>query len=236
MRIYAGTSGFSYKEWKGAFYPDDLPAKSFLQYYASKLPSVEINNTFYRMPRASVLEAWAEQVPEGFRFVIKASQRITHRKRLKDTQEETGYLLRNLEALGDRLGVVLYQLPPNLKLDLDRLKSFLDTLPRPERAAFEFRHQSWFTDEVYAALRAAGSALCVADTDEGDLEVDVLGTTDWGYLRLRRESYTDPELTTWIERIGAQGWNTAYVFFKHEDDAAGPLMALRFLELAQRTS
>ena len=161
-----------------------------LEFYAQQLPAVEINNTFYRMPRSNVLESWSETVADDFRFVVKASRRITHQKRLKDVGEETGYLLNKLEILGDRLGAVLFQLPPFLHKDLERLQTFLDLLPDSLRAAIEFRHASWLDVDVFAALRAHNAALCVADTDEDDT-VETLSTADWGYLRLRRANYTD---------------------------------------------
>ena len=166
-----------------------------LHFYASKLPAVEINNTFYRLPKASILESWADQVPEGFRFAIKASRRITHFKRLKDTGDETAYLLETLQALGQRLGVVLFQLPPNLKKDLPRLQGFLDLLSAATgRAVFEFRHASWFDDEVLDCLREPGSAVCVSDADE-EAATEVIDTTNWGYLRLRRAHYSPDELS-----------------------------------------
>jgi uncharacterized protein YecE (DUF72 family) len=232
MKLYAGTSGYSYKEWKGHFYPEKISNDKMLAFYATKLPSVEINNTFYRMPRASMLATWAERVPADFRFVLKASQRITHFKRLKNAEEETRYLLDTVETLEDKLGVLLFQLPPNMKKDLERLDAFLETLPEGTRAAFEFRHATWFDDEVYDALRRRGCPLCLADTDDS-LEVPLVSTADWGYLRLRRPGYTDRDMRRWIDSIGQQGWKEAYVFFKHEDEAAGPKMAVRFLELAR---
>ena len=165
MRVRIGTSGFSYKEWKGSFYPEDLPASAMLSFYASRFPTVEINNTFYRMPTASVLSSWAEQVPDGFTFALKASQRITHRARLKDAGDSVEFFFRVATTLGDRLGPVLFQLPPNLKKDLPRLSDFLRLLPAGSRSAFEFRHVSWFEDHVFDALRAAGAALCVAEDE-----------------------------------------------------------------------
>jgi uncharacterized protein YecE (DUF72 family) len=229
MQVFAGTSGFSYKEWKGRFYPEGLPNNEMLAYYSGRLPSVEINNTFYRLPRESVLEGWAEQVPADFKFVIKASRRITHFKRLKGAEEETGYLLRTVSVLGDRLGAVLFQLPPNMKRDLERLDAFLSGLGDPGRAAFEFRHASWFEDETYGCLRAHGAALCAADTDEEGAEI--VQTAPWGYIRLRRMDYAEAALAEWASRVGDTGWERAFVFFKHEDDGAGPEMAERFLEL-----
>ena len=227
VRVLAGTSGFSYKEWKGSFYPEDLPAEDMLRFYAQRLPAVEINNTFYRMPKAGLLAGWAEQVPDGFRFVLKASQRITHFKRLKEASEEVGYFLRVAETLGDRLGPSLFQLPPNLKKDLPRLVDFLALLPSAARAAFEFRHASWFEDDVFEALRAQGAALCVAEDEE--LATPLVATAGWGYLRLRRPDYGEPEVAAWADRIRSQPWDEAYVFFKHEDAGAGPMLAAQML-------
>jgi uncharacterized protein YecE (DUF72 family) len=223
MHIRIGTSGFSYKEWKGSFYPEDLPASEMLRHYAAKFSSVEINNTFYRMPSASVLASWAEQVPDGFTFALKASQRITHRSRLKDSADSVEFFFRVAATLGDRLGPVLFQLPPNLKRDLPRLRDFLPLLPAGSRAAFEFRHESWFDEEVYAALREARAALCVAEDE--NLATPLVPTTGWGYLRLRRQDYGPDSLTEWRDRILAQPWSETFVFFKHEDEARGPLFA-----------
>jgi uncharacterized protein YecE (DUF72 family) len=223
MHIRIGTSGFSYKEWKGSFYPEDLPASEMLRHYAAKFSSVEINNTFYRMPSASVLASWAEQVPDGFTFALKASQRITHRSRLKDSADSVEFFFRVAATLGDRLGPVLFQLPPNLKRDLPRLRDFLPLLPAGSRAAFEFRHESWFDEEVYAALREARAALCVAEDE--NLATPLVPTTSWGYLRLRRQDYGPDSLTEWRDRILAQPWSETFVFFKHEDEARGPLFA-----------
>jgi uncharacterized protein YecE (DUF72 family) len=231
MRLYAGTSGFSYDEWKGVFYPEDLPSGERLSFYAERLPAVEINNTFYRLPKKGVLESWASQVPEGFRFVLKASRRITHQKKLADAGSEMEFLLGNVTALGDRLGALLFQLPPYLRRDLPRLAGFLELLPEGTRAAFEFRHHSWADAEVRDLLAARGCALVVGETDE-EPEAEIVPTASWGLLRLRRCDYTDNELAIRAERVAAAGWDEAYVFFKHEDEAAGPAMALRFLELA----
>jgi uncharacterized protein YecE (DUF72 family) len=230
MQWYAGTSGYSYKAWKGVFYPDDLPADQMLAYYAQQLSAVEINNTFYRMPRSSVLENWAAAVPEHFKFVIKASRRITHHHRLKQAEEPTGHLLNSLGALGDKLGAVLFQLPPNLRADRDRLAAFLDLLPDDLPAAFEFRHPSWDTAEIRSLLTERGVALCVAE-DETSQVPQQLTTAPWLYLRLRKPDYTDQALTNWIRRGQSAGAERGYVFFKHEDEGAGPAMASRFLAL-----
>jgi uncharacterized protein YecE (DUF72 family) len=233
MKLQVGTSGFSYKEWKGTFYPEDLPAKEMLPYYGSRLPAVEINNTFYRLPQRSMLENWKEQVPAHFRFSLKASQRITHFKRLKDAENETKYLIETANALEDRLGVVLFQLPPNMKKDLPRLETFLECLPAATRAAFEFRHQTWLEDDVLELLKSKNHALCISDTD--DLPVThVDRTADWGYLRLRRVEYSEAALKEWLERVRKQNWSEAFVFFKHEDEGTGPRLAGQFLELAAK--
>ena len=229
MRLWTGTSGFSYKEWKGSFYPEDLPAARMLEYYAQRLDAVEINNTFYRLPRAEMLAKWRAQVPESFAFVLKANRRITHMKRLKDAEEPLGYLAREAaEGLGDRMGPVLFQLPPYLKKDVERLKDFVAKLPAGLRAAFEFRHESWFGDDVYAALSDGGAALVAADTGDGD--APVVATAGFGYARLRRPGYEDAQLADWAERLQRDDWAETFVFFKHEDAGAGPALAKRFRE------
>ena len=232
MKLRVGTSGYSYKEWKGSFYPSDLAADAMLRFYGTKLPAVEINNTFYRLPKASVLKTWAGQVPGEFRFAIKASRRITHIKRLKDAAEETSYLLETSQSLGERLGVILFQLPPNLKKDLPRLADFIAMLDAGTKAVFEFRHESWLDDEVIDILRQRRCALCASDDDEA-AEPEVVATAPFGYLRLRRTQYGPGDLARWAERIAAQPWEEAYVFFKHEDEATGPQAAAQFLEIAQ---
>ena len=233
MELHVGTSGYSYKEWKGPFYPEDLSNKDMLSYYGERLRAVEINNTFYRLPKTSVLEAWAEQVPDGFRFSIKASRKITHFTRLKSgSRDPTEYLLSTLGALGDRLGVLLFQLPPNFKKDVERFSEFLGMLPEGTPAAWEFRHESWFDDEVYDLLRGRGMALVCADTEEPEDDEPIVNTASWGYLRLRRATYDDGDLERWAQSVAAQGWDRAFVFFKHEDAGAGPKMAARFAELA----
>ncbi|MEX2219054.1 MAG: DUF72 domain-containing protein [Phycisphaerales bacterium] len=232
MNLYVGTSGYSYPEWKGTFYPKDLPSKGFLRYYGERFRTVEINNSFYRMPKPSVLEAWAAEVPEDFRFVLKAPQRITHFQRLKDAGDSVSYLFQVAEGLQQRLGPVLFQLPPNLKKDLPRLRDFLALLPRRRRAAFEFRHESWLDEETFGLLREHGAALCIAEAEEG-VEVPFVSTADWGYLRLRMPDYTKADLKAWLGRVRGQGWGEAFVFFKHEDEGKGPEMARQFLDLAK---
>ena len=228
MRIRAGTSGWSYKEWKGHFYPEKLAAKDMLRFYGERFPTVEVNNTFYRMPNAAVLEGWAAQVPEDFSFVLKASKRITHDKRLKEAGDSVEYLLRTAAALGPRLGPFLVQLPPNMKKDVPRLRDFLALFPA--RAAFEFRHASWYDDDVYEALRERGAAWCAADTGEGG-DPPFVSTADWGYLRLRRVAYEERDLKDYVDRLRSQSWNEAFVFFKHEEAGTGPKLAARFMEL-----
>lgn len=232
MTLYVGTSGYSYKEWKGSFYPEKIPAKDMLRYYAERLSTVEINATFYRMPQASMLENWKEQVPGSFRFSLKASQRITHFKRLKESDEETKYFLETATTvLAEQLGVVLFQLPPNMKKDLPRLEAFLELLPAATPAAFEFRHPTWFDDDVLDLLRRQNRPLVVSDTD--DLPTTHIDkTADWGYLRLRRVNYSEENLAEWVARIRDQNWKETFLFFKHEDAGTGPRLAAQFLNLA----
>ena len=230
MEIRAGTSGYSYKEWKGSFYPVRIAASEMLAYYAERLSAVEINNTFYRMPRREVVESWAHSVPETFRFAVKVSQRITHRKRLADVEQELDYLLDQLAPLGPRLGLLLVQLPPNLPADLARLERFLDHLAARARAAFEFRHGSWLAEPVLACLRDRGAALVASETDEAPAALH--DTARFGYLRLRRTDYRAGDLADWLARVRALAWDEAYVFFKHE--VSGPALAAEFAALAQR--
>ena len=227
MRI--GTSGYSYKEWKGSFYPEDLPAAKMLEFYAGRFDTVEINNTFYRMPEAKMLDKWATQVPDGFTFVLKAPQRITHRQRLSESEEDVRYLFEAASTLGTKLGPVLFQLPPFFKKDSEKLRAFLGVLPPKSPVAFEFRHDSWCDDEVYAILRERDVPICLSDTDEViDPNVLVIPTASWGYLRLRRTEYTESAISDWARRIAKQPWREAYVFFKHEDEGRGPRFAEQF--------
>ena len=225
MHVLTGTSGFSYAAWKGPFYPEKLPAKRFLEHYAGRLATVEINNTFYRMPRPELLAGWAAQVPESFRFAIKAPQRITHRARLAGCGELVAELWGALEPLGPRLGPVLFQLPPFFKKDALVLETFLGELPKGLRAAFEFRNRSWFDDEVRGLLERAGAALVIADTDR-ERPPEVVATAGFGYLRLRREDYVESDLDLWAERVRGAGWGEAFCYFKHEDAGVGPQLAL----------
>jgi uncharacterized protein YecE (DUF72 family) len=227
MRVLTGTSGYSYKEWKGRFYPEKMKPAEMLAFYAARFPAVEINNTFYRMPSPELLLAWAAQTPDGFTFVLKAPQRITHQKRLGEVGADVARFLETSRALGPKLGPLLFQLPPYMKKDLERLQAFLKLLPPEPPAAFEFRHPSWFDDEVREALRARGAAMCLADTDEEPL-AEVTATAPWGYLRLRRLAYSEADLAAWAERVRSQPWERAFVFFKHEDEARGPEFASTF--------
>lgn len=233
MRLRVGTSGYSYKEWKGTFYPTDLPAAKMLPFYAEHFGSVEINNTFYRMPQASAVAKWAGEVPDGFTFVLKAPQRITHQKRLGDVGDDVRYFNEVASELGSKLGPLLYQLPPNMKKDAGKLRNLLAMNPKERRVCLEFRHESWMDEEIFALLREHDAALCAADTDETpDAEKIFVPTASWGYVRLRRFEYTDDELAVWKRRIEATSWTDAYVFFKHEDEGKGPVFARRFLALA----
>jgi len=218
VTLRIGTSGYSYKEWKGVFYPEDLKAADMLSYYAQRLGTVEINNTFYRLPTIKLLDGWASQVPESFRFVLKVSQKITHFKRLKGVEEETGFLVESARTLGPKLGAFLVQIPPNFARDDDRLAAFLALVPKGMRSALEVRNQSWLDPQVYALLGRYGVALVASQTDEEPDPV-LVRTAPWGYLRLRKTSYRTGELTDWSRRIADMGWEDAFVFFKHEQIA-----------------
>lgn len=231
MTLYVGTSGFSYTAWRGLFYPADLPEQQMLSYYGSVFASVELNNTFHRMPRAAQLEAWGAQVPHGFRFAMKAPQRITHLQRLKGVEDLVSYLFAAADTLGEMLGPILFQLPPSLKMDLPLLRDFLALFPPGRRAAFQFKHRSWLDDAVLDLLKRNGAALCIVD-EEGDLEIPPLATASWGYLRLRRPEYPDAELKKWVRMTRERGWEEVFLYFKHEESARGPALARRFLELS----
>ncbi len=231
MQIRVGTSGYSYKEWKGPFYPKDLPAKGYLAYYAARFSTVEINNTFYRMPTDKLVASWASEVPEGFVFALKAPQRITHITKLAEGGEGSpaAAFVRVAGSLGPRLGPLLFQLPPFLRKDVPRLRAFLEKASPETKAlrfAFEFRHASWFDDEVWAVLRAHGASLCVAEGET--LESPLVATADWGYVRLRRDAYPDDVLATWAAKILAQPWKDAFVYLKH-DDGDAPSVAARLV-------
>jgi uncharacterized protein YecE (DUF72 family) len=245
---WIGTSGFSYPEWRGSFYPEKFPAKKMLDFYAQRLRTVELNNTFYRMPKPELLRGWAEGTPAGFLFAPKASQQITHRQKLSGSAESTEYLFRALTALGEKLGPVLFQLPPFLRKDLPRLADFLALIPRGTRVAFEFRHASWFDDAVYQALAEHEVALCIADSEE--LATPLVATTRWGYLRLRRMDYDDAAVALWAGRLrpqlpptdpkasvatGFARWDSAFIYFKHEEAGRGPVLAAKLTSILAST-
>jgi uncharacterized protein YecE (DUF72 family) len=226
-RLVAGASGYSFKEWKGNFYPEKMKPEAMLAYYSERLPTVEINNTFYQMPKTTVLENWAGATPNDFRFAIKASRRITHLSRLKadSSRDSVDFLYTTLAALGAKRGPVLFQLPPMLKKDMPRLADFLKLLPADHRAAFEFRNETWFSDDVYDALKQSGAALCVSERED-NAPPPLVSTADWGYIRLRLETYSDEELQQWAERLAATVWREIYVYFMHEPTAPAYAQAL----------
>jgi len=230
-RLWAGASGYSFKEWKGPFYPEKIKPDAMLAFYAQHLPTVEINNTFYQMPKPSELEHWAVATPADFRFAIKASRRITHDARLKAeaAADSVAYLYRTLDTLGVKRGPVLFQLPPFLKKDLPRLDEFLRVLPQDHRAAFEFRHDSWFDEEVYALLRQSSAALCLSERED-DAPPPLVETAPWGYVRLRLEEYSQDDLARWAQRLKTTAWQDVYVYFMHEPTA--PEYARTLLRLA----
>ena len=223
-RIWIGTSGYNYPEWKGSFYPEKMKPADMLKFYAQQFDSVEINYTFYRMPNAKNIDGWMADVPEDFRFVLKAPKRITHERRLKDVGDTLAVFVRLASGLEGRLGPLLFQLPPNLKKDLPRLEAFLDELPDTARAAFEFRHESWFDEDVLAALRARGAALCVADSEK--ISAPVVQTAAFSYFRLRDEGYQDADIAAWTGKVReAAKTGEVFVFFKHEESGKGPAFA-----------
>lgn len=223
-KIWIGTSGYNYPEWKGSFYPEKMKPADMLPYYAAQFDSVEINYTFYRMPNAKTIDGWAAATPADFRFVLKAPKRITHEKRLKDFGDSLAVFVRLASGLEGRLGPLLFQLPPNLKKDLPRLEAFLDELPDSARAAFEFRHESWFDEDVFAALRARGAALCIADSEK--ISAPLVQTAAFSYFRLRDEGYQDADIAAWAGKVRAASQaGEVYVFFKHEESGKGPAFA-----------
>jgi len=233
MKLLAGTSGYSFKEWKGKFYPADLKADGMLAFYATRFPTLEINNTFYRLPRESVLLEWASQVPDGFTFAIKASQKITHYTRLKaESESMVQFLLKNTAILGDKMGPILFQLPPNLKKDVPRLQNFLSYLPENRRYTFEFRHESWFDEDVFSVLRDRDIAMCISES--GELTCPVVCTATWGYLRLHKLDYSPDGLTAWAKCVTSQQWNDAYVYFKHDEgEGSGPPAVETFIRAGE---
>lgn len=229
MRHWVGTSGFQYPEWKGKFYPDDLPASKMLRFYAEHFASTEINYTFRRIPAEKSILAWSAATPERFTFSFKAPQRVTHFAKLRGCAELLTIFHKAIVAADKKLGPVLFQLPPTFKKDAEILRAFLAEVPAGMRAAFEFRHASWFDDEVFEALRAANAALCIAENEE--LATPKVATADFGYLRLRREDYKRAEIkrwTRWIDEHSRQ-WREAFVYFKHEERAIGPKFAQQMM-------
>ncbi len=227
-RVLIGTSGYSYTAWRGSFYPDGMPARDMLPFYARALGTVEINHTFHRLPTPELVGSWARQVPPGFRFALKAPQRITHHLRLRDAGEVTAAFCKIASGLKTKLGPLLFQLPPYLRCDLGRLGDFLGALPAGVEAAFEFRHESWFNDETYAVLGEHRAALCIADAE--GLSTPAVATAPFGYLRLRRQDYGEAEIAAWAARVrDTTTWKHAYVYFKHEDSGRGPELARMLL-------
>jgi uncharacterized protein YecE (DUF72 family) len=226
--IWFGTSGFSYKEWRPMFYPEGLSEKQFLQFYSSRLNSVEIDYTFYRMPSVKTIEAWSAATPENFKFTLKASQQITHRQRLKLPSEALDYFMTAVTGLGHRLGMVLFQLPPFFKCDRQKLEAFLSVLPRGVPAAFEFRNESWFTDDVYGLLKHHNVALCIHDADDHTTPIEL--TAGFTYIRLRRSVYTATLRKEWQDRLlaWARDGIEVFAYIKHEDNPEAPLIALEF--------
>jgi len=227
VNIRIGTSGYNYPEWKGTFYPGDLPTAKMLPYYAARFPTVEINATFYRMPTPKTVAGWAAATPEGFVLALKAPQRITHFARLRNVDDPLRFFCDAARTLGPKLGPLLFQLPPNFKKDTDRLAETLFQLPPDLRCAWEFRHESWLADDVYDLLRRRNAALCIADSEAAS--TPLVATADFGYLRLRDEGYTEGDLARWaetIERLGNR-WREAFVYFKHEESGTGPAFAAR---------
>lgn len=223
--IWIGTSGYNYPEWKGSFYPPTLSSSKMLSFYAQHFVTVEINYTFYRLPNAKTIAAWASGTPETFRFTLKAPRRITHDARLEDCQALVDVFCRAAAGLGSKLGVLLFQLPPYLRRDVARLDTFLGWLPSGLAAAFEFRHPSWHDEEVFALLRNRNLALCIADA--GRLSTPLVSTADYGYFRLRDEGYQPADFDRWARTIGGllPGWKDVYVYFKHEEEGTGPAFA-----------
>jgi uncharacterized protein YecE (DUF72 family) len=231
MKIHVGTSGYGYKEWKGIFYPEKIAPHDMLHYYGEQFKAVEINYTFYHMPTVAGLTSWFEQVPDDFIFALKAPQVITHFKLLKNVGEETKYFFRTLSVLESKLGPALFQFPGSFRVNRQALEDLLALIPGNALCTFDFRSKSWFKDEILELLQAKGCSLCVEDTDEKPAH-EIISTAPWGYLRLRRTDYTEADLSRWLEMILNQQWERVFVFFKHEQEAKGPELAKRFLELA----
>jgi uncharacterized protein YecE (DUF72 family) len=230
MKIWVGTSGFQYSGWKGNFYPEDLSTDKMLPYYAERLLTTEINYTFHRIPSAKTIDNWKQLTPNNFRFALKAPQKITHWSKLRDCADTLRYFCDVVSALGEKLGPVLFQLPPNFRKDTFLLGDFVNGLPGGMRAAFEFRHESWFDDEVFETLKAREAALCIADTEK--LETPKIATANYGYLRLRREDYEKSDIEHWADFVREQSghWNDVFIYFKHEEAGIGPKLAKQMTE------
>ena len=230
MALWVGTSGYNYPEWKGNFYPEKLPATKMLPYYAERFSTVEINYTFYRMPNEKILAGWSRETPDRFKLTLKAPKRITHDARLRDCADLVGYFLDTAATLGQKLGAILFQLPPFVRKDLALLDAFLATLPEGLCATFEFRHDSWFEDAVYSRLRARNLALCIADNEERSTPLEI--TASYGYFRLRDEGYETADLLRWAHTIRDQtaSCKDVYVYFKHEEKGRGPQFAHQFMQ------
>ena len=234
MKFWIGTSGFQYTEWKGNFYPEDLPAAKMLPFYAERFSTTEVNYTFHRIPAAKTIDNWKQLTPDNFRFALKAPQKITHWSKLRDCADTLDYFCKVISGLGDRLGPVLFQLPPTFKKDADVLSSFLRELPST-RAAFEFRHESWFNDEIYELLKSRNIALCIADTET--IETPKTITANYGYLRLRREDYQGIDVERWAKFVREQeaDWQHVFVYFKHEESGIAPKLAQQMMQLLRKT-
>ena len=228
--IWVGTSGYNYPEWKGSFYPQELPASQMLGYYSARFSTVEINYSFYRLPSEKSIGRWAETTPDGFAFTLKAPRRITHEARLRDCQELTALFCARAQTLGPKLGVLLFQLPPYLRANVEALEEFVGWLPSGVRAAFEFRHASWLCEEVYACLRARNLALCVTDSET--TTTPLVRTADYAYFRLRDEGYEEGDIRGWADTVREAAENGAdvFVYFKHEEAGTGPVFARALLE------
>jgi uncharacterized protein YecE (DUF72 family) len=236
VTYWIGTSGFQYPEWKGTFYPENLSAARMLPYYAEHFPTTEINYTFHRIPAPKTIENWCRLTPAHFRFALKAPQKVTHFSKLRGCDDTVDYFYEVVCGLGERVGPVLFQLPPSLKKDAALLAAFIECLPPSMRAAFEFRHRSWLDDEVFAVLRRRNACLCIADSEK--LSTPVVATSDWGYLRLRREDYQESDVSQWCDlvRTLSASWSDAFVYFKHEESGRGPQLAGQMIAALQRTA
>ncbi|MBV9010051.1 MAG: DUF72 domain-containing protein [Verrucomicrobia bacterium] len=233
MKYWIGTSGFQYSEWKGTFYPADLHASRMLPYYAEQFATTEINYTFHRIPAPTTIENWCKLTPANFRFALKAPQKVTHFAKLRRCDDTIDYFYDVICGLGERLGPILFQLPPSLKKDTALLGAFVECLPASMRAAFEFRHASWLDDEVFAVLRRANACLCIADSEK--LSTPALQTSNWGYLRLRREDYQDADVLRWCDLLNelSASWSEAFIYFKHEESGRGPKLATQMITALQ---